>query len=87
MCAPRRKFAVMNRLSVCPVDFEKMEGRMSADNLNWGLTSHFLELVKRKTVLFLETGKIKGHLGKPRILIFQSGMAYPYPSDFSKGSS
>lgn len=61
---PRRKFAVMNRLSVCSVEFGKMEGMMSAYNCNWGLISHFLEMVKRKAMLFLE--KLKVTWERPR---------------------
>lgn len=56
---------------MCSVEFGKMEGMMSAHNVSWGLRFHFLEMVKRKAVLFLETGKIKGHLEKPKILVFQ----------------
>lgn len=58
MRVPRRKFAMMNRLSVYSVEFGEMEGMMSAYNWNWGLISHFLEMVKRKAMLFLEKLKV-----------------------------
>lgn len=50
--------------------FEKIEGMMSAHNVNGGLVFYFLEMVSRKAVLFLEMEKIKGYLEKPKIFIF-----------------
>lgn len=60
---------------------------MSALNVKWGLVFHFLEMVRRKTMLFLETGKIKGPLEKPKILVVQPVCKECQILRFSKGAS
>lgn len=60
---------------------------VSALNAKWGLVFHFLEMVRRKTVLFLETGKIKGHVEKPKIFLFQPVCKEMQILRFSKGAS
>lgn len=63
-----------DELPMSSFDFEKNQGTMSACNADGGLTFHFLEMAKRKAVLFPETGKIKGYLEKPKIFIFQPAL-------------
>lgn len=60
---------------------------MLALKVKWGLVFHFLEMVRRKTVLFLETGKIKGPLEKPKVLVFQPVCKEVQILGFSKGAS
>lgn len=60
---------------------------MLALKMKWGLVFHFLEMVSRKTVLFLETGKIKGPLEMPKVLVFQPVCKEVQSLGFSKGAS
>ena len=55
-------------------DFDKIKGMMSAHDIDGGLVLHFLEMVNKKAVLFLEIGKIKGYLEKPKIFVFQPSL-------------
>lgn len=52
-------------------DSEKKQGMMSACNVNGGLVFYFLEMARRRAVLFLETAKIKGYLKKPKTVVSQ----------------
>ena len=61
-------------LPMSSFDFDKIKGMMSAHDIDGGLVFHFLELVNKKAVLFLEIGKIKGYLEKPKIFVFQPSL-------------
>lgn len=50
-------------------DFDKIKG-MSDHDVDGGLVFYFLEMVNKEAVLFLEIGKIKGYLEKPKIFVF-----------------
>lgn len=75
------------------LDFEKNQGVMSACNVNGGLVFYFLEMVKGKAVLFLETGQIKGYLEKLKIFYLSACslnhtmICMPFPFSLSKGIS
>lgn len=57
-------------LPVSSFDFDKIKG-MSDHDVDGRLVFYFLEMVNKETVLFLEIGKIKGYLEKPKIFVFQ----------------